>query len=92
MGLKCVAVEVNAIGSSKAPSQQEGWLGTGPSTATSLVSPLTCTKPGDQRGVWAGGAAPHHVEAEVAPSAQGGSCVPSHRSRRAQKPWRHWDL
>lgn len=54
MGLKCVAVEVNATGSSKAPLQQEGWLGTGPSTATSLVSPLTCTKPGDQHGVSVG--------------------------------------
>lgn len=90
--MKCVAVEVNATGSSKAPSQQEGWLGTGPSTATSLVSPLICTKPGTNVGwVWAG-ATPHHVEADVAPPAQSGSCVSSHRSRRAQKPWRHWDL
>lgn len=38
------------------------------------------------------GATPHHVEAEVAPPAPSGSCVPSHRSPRAWKPWRHWDF
>lgn len=38
------------------------------------------------------GATPHHVEAEVAPPAPSGSCVPSHRSPRARKPWRHWDF
>lgn len=50
MGLKCVASEVNAAGSWVASSQQGRWLGTGPGTATSLVSLFTGRKPGDPGG------------------------------------------
>lgn len=48
--MTCVAGAVDASGGSKAPSQQEGGSGTGPCTAMSLVSPLTCTKPGQTWG------------------------------------------